>query len=61
MRGFYLLIAEVASIICFPADEAEQQKIGRYFRTLEKLISSHAVQLEKLKQIKAACLERMFV
>lgn len=56
-----MLIAEVASIICFPADEAEQQKIGRYFRTLEKLISSHAVQLEKLKQIKAACLERMFV
>jgi type I restriction enzyme, S subunit len=39
----------------------EQQKLGNYFRTLDELISKHAVQLEKLKQIKAACLEKMFV
>jgi len=40
---------------------SEQQKIGSYFRTLDKLISKHASQLQKLKQIKSACLEKMFV
>ena len=39
----------------------EQQKIGSYFRTLDELISKHAIQLQKLKQIKSACLEKMFV
>lgn len=39
----------------------EQQKIGTYFRTLDELISKHATQLQKLKQIKSACLEKMFV
>ena len=41
--------------------ETEQQKIGTYFRNLDSLISQHATQLEKLKQIKSACLEKMFV
>ena len=40
---------------------AEQQKIGTYFRTLDELISQHAIQLNKLQQIKSACLEKMFV
>ncbi|MDF1755874.1 MAG: restriction endonuclease subunit S [Verrucomicrobiales bacterium] len=39
----------------------EQQKIGTYFRKLDTLISQHATQLTKLKQIKSACLEKMFV
>jgi type I restriction enzyme, S subunit len=39
----------------------EQQKIGSYFRKLDALIAQHAVQLQKLKQIKSACLARMFV
>jgi hypothetical protein len=47
-------------LVTFPGKE-EQQKIGRYFRTLDELISKHAVQLQKLKQVKAACLEKMFV
>jgi type I restriction enzyme S subunit len=42
-------------------DSAEQKKIGTYFRQLDELISRHATQLEKLKQLKAACLEKMFV
>lgn len=46
--------------IGLPSSE-EQQKIGRYFRTLDELISKHALQLRKLKQLKAACLEKMFV
>lgn len=41
--------------------EKEQQKIGNYFRKLDTLISQQATQLKKLKQIKAACLEKMFV
>lgn len=39
----------------------EQQKIGTYFRTLDELIAKHAIQLQKLQQIKSACLEKMFV
>lgn len=39
----------------------EQTQIGTYFRTLDELISKHAIQLQKLKQIKSACLEKMFV
>lgn len=39
----------------------EQQKIGTYFRTLDELISQHATQIQKLQQIKSACLEKMFV
>lgn len=39
----------------------EQQKIGTYFRQLDELISKHAIQLQKLKQLKSACLEKMFV
>ncbi len=46
--------------VIFPAKE-EQQKIGHYFRTLDELISKHVLQLAKLKQIKSACLEKMFV
>lgn len=44
----------------FPAPD-EQQKIGTYFRNLDILISKHSIQLEKLKNIKSACLEKMFV
>ncbi len=39
----------------------EQKKIGAYFRTLDELISKSAAQVQKLKQIKSACLEKMFV
>ena len=48
-------------IFRIPAEKFEQQKIGTYFRTLDALISQHATQLQKLQQIKSACLERMFV
>jgi len=39
----------------------EQQKIGDYFRRLDELIAQHGTQVEKLRQLKAACLEKMFV
>ena len=45
----------------FPKDKEEQQKIGHHFRKLDNLITLHQRQLEKLKNIKSALLEKMFV
>lgn len=39
----------------------EQQKIGSYFKNLDTLINQHQTQLEKLQQLKKACLNSMFV
>ncbi|MBF0236689.1 MAG: restriction endonuclease subunit S [SAR324 cluster bacterium] len=47
-------------LIKYPIIE-EQSKISNYFQNLDKLISLHQRKLEKLKSIKKACLERMFV
>jgi type I restriction enzyme S subunit len=44
-----------------PADSQEQKEIGTYFRTLDELIYKYALQLHKVRQIKSAFLERMFV
>lgn len=46
--------------ILTPSTE-EQQKIASYFCNLDKQISLQTQRLEKLKQIKAACLDKMFV
>lgn len=46
--------------ILIPSTE-EQQKIASYFCNLDKQISLQTQRLEKLKQIKAACLDKMFV
>lgn len=40
---------------------AEQQSIASFFTSLDRQITLHAQRLEKLKQIKAACLDKMFV
>lgn len=53
--------AAINEVSVLSSNPAEQQKIGIYFRTLDKLISKHAIQLEKLKQLKSACLKKMFV
>ena len=39
----------------------EQQKISDYFKNLDHLITLHQRELEKLQNIKKACLEKMFV
>lgn len=41
--------------------KTEQQKIGTYFQNLDQLITLQQTQLAKLKNIKKACLEKMFV
>ena len=40
---------------------AEQQAIASYFTSLDRHISLQSQRLEKLKQIKSACLDKMFV
>ena len=40
---------------------AEQQSIASFFTFLDRQIALHTQRLEKLKQIKAACLDKMFV
>lgn len=39
----------------------EQIQIGSYFRKLDDLITLHQRKLEKLQNVKKACLEKMFV
>lgn len=40
---------------------AEQQVIANYFTSLDRQISLQSQRLEKLKQIKSACLDKMFI
>ena len=47
--------------IYIPKDITEQQKIASFFRSLDTQISLQEQRLEKLKQIKSACLDKMFV
>lgn len=42
-------------------DFEEQQAIASYFTSLDRQISLQSQRLEKLKQIKSACLDKMFV
>lgn len=47
--------------LLLPETKAEQHQIASYFRQLDIQISEQEKRLEKLKQIKAACLDKMFV
>ena len=47
--------------VLYPNDIAEQRAIASYFTTLDHQINLQTQRLEKLKQIKAACLDNMFV
>ena len=44
----------------YPSSE-EQQQVGVLFQQLDNLITLHQRELEKLKNLKKACLEKMFV
>ena len=46
--------------VCFP-NRDEQIKISGYFAKIDNLITLHQRKLEKLKNLKKACLEKMFV
>lgn len=47
-------------LVTYPSLE-EQQAIASYFTSLDRQISLQSQRLEKLKQIKSACLDKMFV
>lgn len=47
--------------IMIPPMLEEQQHIASYFTSLDKQIALQTQRLEKLRQIKAACLDKMFV
>lgn len=47
--------------LCLPRDINEQREIGEYFYCLENLITLHQRKLDCLRNIKEACLEKMFV
>ncbi|MCI6653182.1 MAG: restriction endonuclease subunit S [Ruminococcus sp.] len=58
----HISLKEIGSYTAYlPKDEAEQVKIGNYFRNLDHLITLHQRKLEKLKNIKKSMLEKMFV
>lgn len=47
--------------IKLPSEKDEQAKIGNYFQKLDALINQHQQQINKLNNIKQACLSKMFV
>ncbi len=65
MQGTKVLSISKSAIqhttIYFPTDTLEQTKIGNFFKNLDTLLTLHQSELEKLKNIKKACLEKMFV
>ena len=54
LGDYFELVVPVPSI-------AEQKKIASYIQKLNRLITLHQRELEKLKKLKKACLEKMFV
>ena len=49
------------TMVYYPKNNVEQQLIADCFRNLDNLITLHQRELEKLKNLKKACLEKMFV
>lgn len=47
--------------LMMPTTMEEQVTIGSFFRNLDSIITLHQRKLEKLKNIKKSCLEKMFV
>jgi type I restriction enzyme S subunit len=52
-------IAEV--LVPYPEKREEQEQIGMFFKNLDNLIALHQRKLEKLQNLKKACLRKMFV
>lgn len=51
----------LAKKIEIPTKKDEQKAIGRFFKNLDDLIAKTDQQINKLKNIKKACLDKMFV
>ena len=57
----HILSSEMKKFDVLLPEYDEQSKIGKYFQNLDHLITLQQRELEKLKNIKKACLEKMFV
>ncbi len=49
------------TMVAFPSSLNEQRAIGEYFRNLDELIAAKRKSIVKLRNIKKACLSKMFV
>ena len=58
-KRYYSILTNTECFITF--NFTEQKLIGKYFSHIDNLITLHQRKLEKLKNIKKACLEKMFV
>ena len=47
--------------VYYPSSLTEQRQIASYFTTLDRQITAQSSKISKLKQIKSACLDQMFV
>jgi type I restriction enzyme S subunit len=65
MQGIKVLSISKSNLakttVCYPISGQEQSQIGRLFADLDRLITLHQRELEKLQNIKKALLEKMFV
>ena len=60
-EGYKRYYGILADSECFITNNTvEQQRIGKFFDALDHLITLHQRKLEKLKNIKKSCLEKMF-
>lgn len=58
--GTYTIESGKKTPISLP-NKTEQQAIGSYFQNLDRLITLQNCKIEKLRNLKKACLEKMFV
>lgn len=58
-KRYYSILADVDAL--YTTEWDEQQQIGAFFSNLDNLIALHQRKLERLQNIKKACLEKMFV
>ncbi|MEE3462242.1 MAG: restriction endonuclease subunit S [Lachnospiraceae bacterium] len=49
------------TVLSVPQDIEEQKRIGKFFKELDNTITLHQRKLDKLKKIKSAYLEAMFI
>lgn len=59
--GTYTIESGKKTPILLPSYFEEQERIGSFLKNLHKLITKNQQQLTKLKNIKKACLQKMFV
>ncbi len=57
----HLRNSDIKTVVLSLPSLPEQQKISEYFTKLDRKIELETQKLEKLKQIKSACLSKMFV